>query len=135
MEIEKLTIKVEGEHAGELIEGTLVQLIHWGIEIGAIHYTGTWHEPATDEDISYGRYGGTNHRHYCELERYLHKILTEYQDKFFQFSKYDGELLATGIQPIVETLGSYDHECFDEEDGLEDKVVDLTVHSKFAKYK
>jgi hypothetical protein len=135
MERETLTIKVEGKDPKQLLRRALIQLIHFGIKEGTIYYTGNWHEPASDEDKSYGRYNGITHRHDCGVERELLHILTKWQDHLFEFTKDDGELWATGVQPIVKTLGSYEHEWFDEEDGLEDKVVDLTVHSKFAKYK
>ena len=135
MEKQRLIIKVEGENTEAIIRRTLIQLLHYGIKNDCIYYTGNWHEPATDEEINCGRHYGTNHRHVCDVEKQLYYLLTKGQDSLFQFMKEDGEFWAVDVHPIVETLGSYEHEWFDEEDGSEDKVVDLTVHSKFAKYK
>ena len=133
--MDKLTITVQGENTNLLIRKTLIQLLRFGIVDGDMYYTGNWHEPATDDERNCGRYYGTKHSHDCTVQRELYGLLTKYQDNFFKFNKADGELHANDVHDIVKTLGSYKIDWDIVEDESDEKVVDLTVHSKFAKYK
>ena len=135
MEKVRLKIEVEGETPKEIIHKTLITLLRYCLHDSDIFYTGNWHEPPTNDERNCGRCYGTKHRHSCDVEIQLNKILTTHQDALFEFKLMDDLYYAIGVKPGVEALGTYEHEWFDEEDKSDDQVVDLTVHSKFAKYK
>ena len=119
----KFTIEIEAHEGMDYLRKLILIAVHEEKKIcGTDSITGQWTEAPNDEN---GNYHHKIHTETCEVIRYAKRHLREHYEYDDQGS-ITNDVFYERINKAVR---------FTEEDISDDNVTDLTVHSKFAKYK